>query len=179
MLGAVEAAIAMEALMRTNPRFALKGDVSPPEVRTDPLEALLPAGNPRYLQGLWSVRDLERIGVSDRVLVLGVALSAIDAVLALDTQGHRGTVRVVSPRALLLTAGRIEPHAAARVAALRLAGRLEVCAGSVRGAEAYGDTFVVDVLPRGRALHVSERYDWILNCTAVGELTDSASRAAR
>jgi hypothetical protein len=35
----------------------------------------------------------------------------------------------------------------------------------VRGAAAYGDTFVVDVLPRGRKTHLSERYDWIVNCT--------------
>jgi uncharacterized NAD(P)/FAD-binding protein YdhS len=164
--------------MRTSLRFAIENDVSRPEVGADPLAALLPAGNPRYLQGAWSVRDLERIGAMDRVLVLGVALSAIDAVLALDAQGHRGTVRIVSPRALLLTAGRIEPEASARLAALRASGRLEVCAGSVRNAEAYDDTFVVDVLPRGRTLHVSERYDWIVNCTAVDELRGSASRAA-
>jgi uncharacterized NAD(P)/FAD-binding protein YdhS len=168
--------------MRLNQRLAFGGG-SPRSLEShtaisNPLEALLPAGNPRYLHGGWSVRDLERIGPTGRVLVLGVALSAIDAVLALDAQGHRGTVRVVSPRAQLLTAGRIDAQAAARIAALRLLGRLEVCAGVVRGAEAYGATFVVDVLPRGRALHVSERYDWIVNCTAVDELTSSASLAA-
>jgi len=165
--------------MRSNHRLALKGFSRGFEAHADtadPLAALLPAGNPRYLQGSWSVTDLERIGPKDRVLVLGVALSAIDAVIALDDLGHLGAIRVVSPRALLLTAGRIEPDVAARLAALRGTGRLEVCAGSVRGAEAFGDTFVVDVLPRGRTLHVSERYDWIVNCTAVEELTGSASR---
>jgi uncharacterized NAD(P)/FAD-binding protein YdhS len=168
--------------MRLNQRPAF-GGASPRSLEahtanSDPLRALLPAGNPRYLQSGWSARDLEHFGPADRVLVLGVALSAIDAVLALDAQGHRGTVRVVSPRAQLLTAGRVDAPAAARIAALRLLGRLEVCAGVVRGAEAYGDTFVVDVLPRGRALHVSERYDWIVNCTAADELTSSASLAA-
>ena len=59
----------------------------------------------------------------------------------------------MSPRGLLLTAReRIAPEVAERFAALRAAGRLDVCAGWVRGAEAYGDTFVVDVLPRGRTL---------------------------
>ena len=168
--------------MRSNHRLAVNGLSRGFEAHAgvaDPLAALLPAGNPRYLQGSWSVADLERIGPKDRVLVLGVALSAIDAVLALDDLGHLGTVRVVSPRALLLTVGRIEPDAAARLEALRRSGRLEVCAGSVHGAEAYGDTIVVDVLPRGRRLHVSERYDWIVNCTAVDELTGSASREVR
>ena len=28
----------------------------------------------------------------------------------------------------------------------------------------HGDTFVVDVLPHGRTLHSSERYDWIVSC---------------
>jgi len=163
--------------MRSNQRLAFnRGSSRSLEAQVlDPLAALLPAGNPRYLQGGWSVNDIERIGPTDRVLVLGVALSAVDAVLALDARGHRGTIRVVSPRAKLLTAGLIEPLVAARIAALRLAGRLDVCAGSVRGAEAYGDTFVVDILLRDRALHASERYDWIVNCTAVDELTDSAS----
>lgn len=165
--------------MRTNLRFAIAGD-SPRELEAsmNPLEALLPAGNPRYLQGSWSVSDVAQIGAADRVLVLGVALAAVDAVLALDDQGHRGTIRVVSPRALLLATGeRIAPEASTRLKALHAAGRLEITAGRVDGAASYGYTFVVDILPRGRKLHVSERYDWILNCTAVGELKGSASRA--
>jgi uncharacterized NAD(P)/FAD-binding protein YdhS len=155
--------------MRTNQRHAVtSGSPRGFEAHTDtldPLAALLPSGNPRYLHGAWSVADLERIGATDRVLVLGAALLGIDAVLALEDQGHRGTVRLVSPRGLLRAAReRIAPDVAARLAALRAAGRLDVCAGRVRGADAYGDTFVVDILPRGRTLHSSERYDWILNC---------------
>ena len=169
--------------MRTNQRQAVSGLSRSFEAHTDtfdPLAALLPAGNSRYLQGAWSLDDLERIGATDRVLVLGTARLGVDAVLALEEQGHRGTVRLVSPRGLLLTAReRIAPEEAGRVAALRAAGRLDVCAGWVRGADAYGDTFVVDILPRGRTLHSSERYDWILNCTAARELRGSASRAAR
>ena len=135
----------------------------------DPLAALLPAGNPRYLRGGWSAGDLEPIGVTDRVLVVvsGPARPAIYAVLALDAQGHRGTVCLVEPRGLGLPAReRLVPPVAERLAELRVAGRLHVCAGHVRGVAAFGDTFVVDVLPRGRTLHSSERYDWIL---AAGE----------
>ena len=157
--------------MRTNPRLDVSGglprsfEIHPDTF--DPLASLLPAGNPRYLQGAWSASDLGRIRATDRVLVLGAARSSIDAVLALNEQGHRGTVRLVSPRGLLFTAReRLAPEVAERLAALRAAGRLDVCAGRVRGADAYGDTFVVDILPRGRTLHSSERYDWILNCGA-------------
>ncbi|HVJ28769.1 MAG TPA: hypothetical protein VNA66_00550 [Gammaproteobacteria bacterium] len=131
----------------------------------DPLASLLPAGNPRHLQGAWTASDLERIGVADRVLVLGAPLAAIEAVLALERQGHRGAVRLVSPRGLLHTVRvGIAPEVAEHLAALRAAGRLDVCAGDVTGAAAYGDTFVVDILPRGRTLHSSERYDWIVSC---------------
>lgn len=133
----------------------------------DPLASLLPAGNPRHLQvqGAASVRDLENIGVTDRVLVLGAPHLCVDAVLALHDQGHRGTVRLVSPRGLLhAVRDGVAPEVAERLAALRAAGRLEVCAGVVTGAAAYGATFVVDILPRGRTLHSSERYDWIVSC---------------
>ena len=132
----------------------------------DPLASLLPAGHARHLHGAWSVRDLESIGVTDRVLVLGAPHSCVDAVLALHDQGHRGIVRLVSPRGLLHAVREgVAPAVAERVAALRAAGRLEICAGDVTGAAAYGDTFVVDILPRGRTLHSSERYDWIVSCT--------------
>jgi uncharacterized NAD(P)/FAD-binding protein YdhS len=145
----------------------------------DPLAALLPAGNPRYLRSSWSIEDLERIGAADRVLVLGTAREAVDAVLALEQQGHRGTIRLVSPRGLLLPVGELgASEIAERLAALQAAGRLEVCAGRVRGAAAYGDRFVVDVLPRGRRLHSSERYDWIVNCTSAVDFTGTALRAA-
>jgi uncharacterized NAD(P)/FAD-binding protein YdhS len=136
----------------------------------DPLATLLPAGNPRYLRSSWSSDDLALIGADDRVLVLGTARDAVDAVLALEQQGYRGTIRLVSPRGLLLPVG--EPgraEVAERLAALQATGRLEVCVGRVRGAAAYGDTFVVDILPRGRTLHSSERYDWIVNCTSAAD----------
>jgi uncharacterized NAD(P)/FAD-binding protein YdhS len=132
----------------------------------DPLASLLPAGNPRHLQGAWSVNDLKDIGVTDRVLVLGAPHSCVGAVLALHAQGHRGAVRLVSPRGLLhAVRDGVAPEVAERLAGLRATGQLEVCAGEVTGAAAYGDTFVVDVLLRGRALHSSERYDWIVSCT--------------
>lgn len=134
------------------------------EDASDPLAAMLPAGNPRYLRGDWSACDLERIGAFERVLVLGAGRAAFDTVLALDRQGHRGTVCLVSPRGTWLSASnRLAPAAAERLAAMRAAGRLETYAGYVRDVAAYGDAFVVDVLPRGRTLHSSERYDWILS----------------
>ncbi len=154
----------------------------------DPLAHLLPAGNPRYLRGEWSARDLEQIGATDRVLVLGAGRSTIDAVLALDANGHRGTVCLVSPRGLLRSAReRVAPKAAERLTALCAAGRLEVRAGVVRDVAAYGDMFVVDILPHGRRLHSSERYDWIVSCAGAEagcpvdgvRVRDSASRAAR
>jgi uncharacterized NAD(P)/FAD-binding protein YdhS len=147
--------------MRANQRLAVT-DYTP-----DPLESLLPAGNPRHLQGTWSAANLESMGAEDRVLVLGAPLAAINAVLALDEQGHRGAIRLVSRHGLLHAVhDAIAPHQARRLAALRAAGRLDVCAGEVTGAAAYGDKFVVDVLPRGRTLHSIERYDWIVSCTA-------------
>jgi len=137
----------------------------------DPLASLLPAGHPRHLRGEWTARDLATVGVVDRVLVLGTPRLSVDAVLALFDQGHRGVVRLVSPRGLLHSVrANIAPEAAERIGALLAAGRLDVCAGDVTGAAAYGDTFVVDILPRGRALHSSERYDWIVTCTPAPEL---------
>lgn len=131
----------------------------------DPLASLLPAGHPRHLRAEWTARDLASIGVADRVLVLGAPLSGVDAVLSLYDQGHRGAIRLVSPRGLLHTVrASIAPEAAVRIGSLLAAGRLDVCAGDVTGAAAYGDTFVVDILPRGRTLRSSERYDWIVSC---------------
>jgi uncharacterized NAD(P)/FAD-binding protein YdhS len=130
----------------------------------DPLAGLLPAGNPRYLKSPWA-RDLSCVGSADRVLVLGAGLAAVNVVVELDDQGHETPIRLVASPATLRHSPRLAPAVAARLAALLAAGRLELLAGEVRGVAAYGDTFVVDVLPHGRELHVSERYDWIVNCT--------------
>jgi uncharacterized NAD(P)/FAD-binding protein YdhS len=121
----------------------------------DPLAAILPSGAQRYLRQPWSTQDLARIDTDERVLVLGIGLAAVNLVVALQHQWHRGLVRLVSREELL-------PQ---RLADLRAAGRVEVWTGCIRGAASYGDTFVVDVLPHGRKLHSSERYDWIIDCT--------------
>lgn len=121
----------------------------------DPLAALLPAGSQRYVRRPWSTRDLARIDADERVLVLGVGLAAINLVTALQHQWHSGLIRLVT---------REEPLPQ-RLAELREAGRLDVLVGFVTGASSYGDSFVVDVLPSGRRLHSSERYDWIVDCT--------------
>ena len=134
---------------------------------TDPLATLLPAGNSRYLQSPWSGDDIGQIAATDRVLVLGAGLLAINTVLELDDQGHEGPIRLVSSQGVQPRTQRlVAPSVADRLSQLLVSGRLEVLAGFVRGAAAYGDTFVVDVLPRGRKTHSSERYDWIVNCTA-------------
>jgi uncharacterized NAD(P)/FAD-binding protein YdhS len=154
--------------MRTNRQSAVtERHVATYPGKSDPLAMLLPMGHPRYLRDESPTADLGRIGAADRVLVVGAIHSSLDVVLALDRQGHRGAVRVVSPHGLLLAASeRLAPPVAERLAELRAAGRLDVIAGTVGGAEAYDDTFVVDVLPRGRTLHSSERYDWIVSCAA-------------
>ena len=135
-----------------------------PDLQHDPLAGLLPAGNPRYLGSPCEQDDLARIGATDRVLVLGAGLTALDVALELDEQGHRAPIRLVSSHGLAARTRRlVGPPVAERLTALLAEGRLEVTAGQVRGAAAYGDTFVVDILPRGRTLHSSERYDWIVN----------------
>ncbi|HUQ52940.1 MAG TPA: hypothetical protein VM692_12010 [Gammaproteobacteria bacterium] len=153
--------------MRTQRVIAIGGSRPSREAYapSDPLAGLLPAGNPRYLRDPWGAEDLSGIGGSHRVLVLGAGLAAVGVVLELDDQGHHAPIRVLSSPALLPHSPRLAPAVAGRLAALLAAGRLELFAGEVRGAAAYGDTFVVDVLPHGRALHSSERYDWIVNCS--------------
>jgi uncharacterized NAD(P)/FAD-binding protein YdhS len=116
---------------------------------------MLPSGAARYLRKPWSTQDLGRIDTDERVLGHGVGLAAVNLVAALQHQWHRGLVRLVSREEL----------PAPRLADLRAAGRVEVWAGCIRGAAAYGDACVVDVLPHGRKLHSSERYDWIIDCT--------------
>jgi len=96
--------------------------------------------------------------------VLGAGLLAINTVLELDDQGHEAPIRLVSSQGVQPRTQRlIAPSVADRLSQLLLSGRLEILAGFVRGAAAYGDTFVVDILPRGRTLHSSERYDWIVS----------------
>jgi uncharacterized NAD(P)/FAD-binding protein YdhS len=89
------------------------------------------------------------------VLVLGAGLAAANVVAALEQQWHRALIRVVSQSALL-------PQ---RLAELLATGRADVRVGRIGGAASYGDAFVVDVLPQGRKVHSSERYDWIVDCT--------------
>jgi uncharacterized NAD(P)/FAD-binding protein YdhS len=136
-------------------RAATAAIATGPASNFDPLASLLPVGTPRYLRRPWRALALEAVATDDRVLVLGTGPAAAAAVIALVQQGHRGLIRLVSRSALL----------ADRLAALRAAGRVEVWAGVITGAASYGDTVIVDVLPHGRRLHSSERYDWILDCT--------------
>ena len=124
--------------------------------REDPLALLLPAGAPRYVRKPWSARELARIGADDRVLVLGAGDAAANLLAALEQQWHRAPIRIVAQSALL-------PQ---RLAELLATGRADLRVGEISGAASYGDTFVVDVLPHGRKVHSSERYDWIVDCTS-------------
>lgn len=123
--------------------------------RPDPLASLLPLGVPHYLRAPWSAQELAGIAADERVLVLGTGAAAADVVAALRQQRHVGLIRLVTRTGLL----------SPRLAELRAAGGVEVWVGRVEGAASYGSRFVVDILPHGRKLHSSERYDWIIDCT--------------
>jgi uncharacterized NAD(P)/FAD-binding protein YdhS len=123
--------------------------------RPDPLASLLPAGAQRYLRASRSPQGFARIGTDDRVLVVGTGAVAVNVVKALERQRHRGMIRLTSHSGLL-------PQ---HLAELRAAGRLEVWVGRIQSAAAYDDKVVVDFLLRGRKLHSSERYDWVVDCT--------------
>jgi uncharacterized NAD(P)/FAD-binding protein YdhS len=59
---------------------------------------------------------------------------------------------------------RLPPVQAGRLAALRARGRLAVLAGRLTGGTDCGDSVVVDYRLRN-GKRVSERYDWVVNCT--------------
>ncbi len=64
----------------------------------------LPAGlseSGRYFGLVWSPGALESRDPSEPVLLLGTGLTAIDAVLALRHNGHRGPIHMISRRGLL------------------------------------------------------------------------------
>lgn len=57
--------------------------------------------DPRYYRNAWLPSALVPGAKDERVLVLGTGLSAVDAVLGLRHNGHRGSVHLVSRRGLL------------------------------------------------------------------------------
>jgi uncharacterized NAD(P)/FAD-binding protein YdhS len=54
-----------------------------------------------YLRDPWQVDAFAAIPRDEQVLVIGTGLTAVDAVLALEAQGHRGPLHAVSRRGLL------------------------------------------------------------------------------
>lgn len=55
----------------------------------------------RFLHDPWNTQDLNKIGESDPVLILGTGLTMIDKVMELKSRGHRGTIMSLSRRGLL------------------------------------------------------------------------------
>ncbi len=55
----------------------------------------------RYIDNPWGVDSLSGIPVDAAVLILGSGLTAVDTVLSLDDQGHRGPIRLLSRHGLL------------------------------------------------------------------------------
>ncbi|KJK03510.1 hypothetical protein UB43_03150 [Pseudomonas sp. 21] len=69
-----------------------------------PLRSL--EGNSRYLRDPWTPGALEGIPADAEVLLLGAGLTMYDMALALQDQGHRGSLLALSRRALLPQAHR-------------------------------------------------------------------------
>jgi uncharacterized NAD(P)/FAD-binding protein YdhS len=62
-----------------------------------------------YLRDPWRADAIAGISREEQVLVIGTGLTAVDAVLALEAQGHRGPIHAVSRHGLLP-----RPHSARR-----------------------------------------------------------------
>lgn len=69
-----------------------------------PLKAL--ESDPRYLRDPWAPGVLESIPADARILLLGTGLTMYDMALALQDQGHRGSLLALSRRSLLPQAHR-------------------------------------------------------------------------
>jgi uncharacterized NAD(P)/FAD-binding protein YdhS len=54
----------------------------------------------RLIENPWTGQYLAAIGAEEHVVLLGGGLTALDAIYALATQGHRGPITVVGPRPL-------------------------------------------------------------------------------
>jgi uncharacterized NAD(P)/FAD-binding protein YdhS len=54
----------------------------------------------RYVHVPWRERAVENIGSNEQVLLVGAGLTAIDMIVQLDRQGHRGTIHALSRRGL-------------------------------------------------------------------------------
>lgn len=54
----------------------------------------------RYVHVPWLMAAVENIQPNDEVLIVGAGLTAVDIILQLDAQGHRGTIHALSRRGL-------------------------------------------------------------------------------
>jgi uncharacterized NAD(P)/FAD-binding protein YdhS len=75
------------------------------------LEAIV--GGRRYVGNPWKRDALAAVGPDDAVLLVGTGLTALDVLVSLRAQGHRGAIRALSRRGLLplphLEAGGLPP----------------------------------------------------------------------
>lgn len=68
---------------------------------------------------------------------------------------------------------RMSPGLAARVAAARHRGQIEIVAGRLRGARRDGDAMFVDILRRGARESERRRFGFIVNCTGMRQPLDA------
>ncbi|GIF68287.1 pyridine nucleotide-disulfide oxidoreductase [Asanoa ishikariensis] len=85
---------------------------------------------PGYVAVPWSPGALDGVAATDRVLLLGTGLTAVDAVLTLLARGHRGQIVAVSRHGLLPQAHTDLPGAPLGVDATGLRELLRVLRGS-------------------------------------------------
>lgn len=69
---------------------------SPPPIETDTFY-----NSRRYVGSAWSAEALSALDPEEPILLIGSGLTAVDLVLALEAQGHRGTIHVISRHGLL------------------------------------------------------------------------------
>lgn len=74
----------------------------------DPFRGDLPDHSCRYLRDPWRCDAYASIAPSDRVLIVGTGLTAVDTVLALEQGGHRGPIHALSRHGLLPRAHRAD-----------------------------------------------------------------------
>jgi uncharacterized NAD(P)/FAD-binding protein YdhS len=55
-----------------------------------------PSPHPRHISDPWGDDALQRIGLSDEVILIGTGLTAIDVIVSLVGRGHRGPITAVS-----------------------------------------------------------------------------------
>ncbi|MGH2711677.1 MAG: FAD/NAD(P)-binding protein [Actinomycetota bacterium] len=77
-----------------------------------------PALSSRYIEDPWSATSLAQIEPTDRVLLVGTGLTAVDVMLTLESRGHSATIHAVSRHGLLPQVHRLPPERPSSLRAL-------------------------------------------------------------